>query len=263
MIQAYNFLYSWQLFPEKGTYEKGERPKSGTYKIGSTESRNELNIEMNWVTLENQAFSSTYSLIADGTFQPIVNDQIADKAKVNFIDSISFEIHFILAGEQTLTISHEIMPNGYLKVTENGHLEEGTVYKNISLYHKQMSVLPYSSSVSGAVIKPTEEGMIRHKSLTAMEEQTNMQLAQIRQQIELLALQAQEIQRRKELSVLIYSAKLNFTPVIGQTYYLYEKKNGDHFLSLVSPKEWGAHGPFKKAVATVKLLADHTWMEVN
>ncbi|MEN9953363.1 MAG: hypothetical protein RLZZ520_1631, partial [Bacteroidota bacterium] len=55
MIQAYNFLYSWQLFPEKGTYEKGERPKSGTYKISSTESRNELNIEMNWVTLENQA----------------------------------------------------------------------------------------------------------------------------------------------------------------------------------------------------------------
>jgi hypothetical protein len=96
-----------------------------------------------------------------------------------------------------------------------------------------------------------------------MEEQTNMQLTQIRQQIELLALQAQEIQRRKDLSILIYSAKLNFAPVIGQTYYLYEKKNGEHFLSLVSPKEWGTNGPFKKAIATVKLLADHTWMELN
>ena len=263
MIQAYNFLYSWQLFPEKGTYEKGERPKSGTYKISATESRNELNIEMNWVTLENQAFSSTYSIIADGTFQTLTDDQIAEKGKVNFIDSISFEIQLLLPNEQTLTILHEIMPNGYLKITENGQLENGIAYKNSSLYHKQMSVLPYSSSVSGAVIKPTEEGMIRHKALTAMEEQTNMQLSQIRQQIELLALQAQEIQRRKDLSVLIYSAKLNFTPVIGQVYYLYEKKNGDHFLSLVRPKEWGAHGPFKKAVATVKLLADHTWMEVN
>jgi peptidyl-tRNA hydrolase len=32
--------------------------------------------------------------------------------------------------------------------------------------------------------------MIKHKALTAMEEQTNMQLDQIRKQIELLALQA-------------------------------------------------------------------------
>jgi hypothetical protein len=126
-----------------------------------------------------------------------------------------------------------------------------------------MSVLPYSTSVSGAVIKPTEEGVIRHKALTAMEEQTNMQLSQIRQQIELLALQAQEIQKRKELSVLIYSAKLSFTPVIGQVYYLYQKKDDSYLLSMVSPKEWGTSGPFKKAVASVKLMADHTWVEIQ
>jgi hypothetical protein len=33
MITAYNFIGSWQLFPEKGTYELGNRPKSGIYKI--------------------------------------------------------------------------------------------------------------------------------------------------------------------------------------------------------------------------------------
>ena len=71
-----------------------------------------------------------------------------------------------------------------------------------------------------------------------------------------------EIQKRKELSMLIYAAKLNFTPVIGQVYYLYEKKDGNHVLSLISPKEWGSNGPFKKCEASVKLLADHTWMEV-
>ena len=61
---------------------------------------------------------------------------------------------------------------------------------------------------------------------------------------------------------IVYGAKLNFAPVIGQTYYLYEKKDDSHFLSLVGPKEWGGSGPFKKAVASVKLLADHTWMEI-
>ncbi len=84
---------------------------------------------------------------------------------------------------------------------------------NTEIYLKQMSVLPYSSSVAGAVIRPNEEGLIRHHALTAMEEQTNMQLTQIRQQIELLAIQAKEIQHRKELSILIYNARLSFNPV--------------------------------------------------
>jgi hypothetical protein len=124
-----------------------------------------------------------------------------------------------------------------------------------------MSVLPYAASVSGAVIKPTEEGVIKHKALVAMEEQTNMQLDQIRKQIELLALQAQEIQQRKDLSLKIYEARLSFTPNIGQHYYLYEKKDGQHLLSLVAPREWGSSLPFKRFVAAVQLLADHTWKE--
>jgi len=262
MIQAYNFLYSWQLFPEKGSYEKGDRPKSGIYKLSAAGERNHLQVEMNWVTLENLAFEAKYSILADGLKNKMLDGGIASEALVNFIDSINFEIHLFMENGGTLSITHEIMPNGYLKVTEKGQFENGDPYTNVSVYHKQMSVLPYSSSVSGAVIKPTEEGMIRHKALTAMEEQTNMQLAQIRQQIELLALQAQEIQKRKELSELIYNAKLSFTPVIGQVYYLYQRKDDSHFLSMVSPKEWGPSGPFKKAVATVKLLADHTWMEI-
>ncbi|XVJ68068.1 MAG: DUF2452 domain-containing protein [Lacibacter sp.] len=125
-----------------------------------------------------------------------------------------------------------------------------------------MSVLPYASSIGGVVIKPTKEGVIRHQALQAMEEQTNMQLDQIREQIELLARQAQEIVKRKELSMMIYDAKLNFRPVIGHIYHLYQKQDETYILSMVSPKEWGENGPFKQFIASAKLLADHTWMEV-
>jgi hypothetical protein len=96
-----------------------------------------------------------------------------------------------------------------------------------------------------------------------MEDQTNMQLDQIRQQIELLAKQAQEISKRKELSLMIYEAKLGFKPQIGHTYHLYEKKDGSHMLSMVAPQEWGKSGPFKQFLSSVKLLADHTWIEIN
>jgi len=262
MVQAYNFLAAWQLFPEKGNYEHGERPKSGIYKIESPEGKKELQIYHNWVTLENQALSSDYRVAADGSLNPFVQTELADQVQVNFIDSITFEIHFYKKGEAALHIVHEIMPNGYLKVIQQGLKENGTSYTNTEYYHKQLSVLPYSASVAGAVIKANEEGIIKHKALTAMEEQTNMQLLQIRKQIELLALQAQEIQKRKELSLMIYNARLSFKPNIGQVYFLYEKKDGSHMLSLIAPREWGSDGPFKKFIASVKLLADHTWMEL-
>lgn len=262
MIQAYNFLASWQLFPEKGIYELGERPKSGLYKIESVEDKKELLISHHWVTLEDHGFDSKFKITAEGGLHEFEDHTLADQTQLVFPDSISFEIHFYKKGQVVLHVVHEIMPNGYLKITQQGVRQDGSPYTNTEIYHKQFSVLPYSASVSGAVIRANEEGMIKHKALTAMEEQTNMQLEQIKKQIELLALQAREIQKRKELSMMIYNARLSFKPNIGQTYYLYEKKDGDHLLSLVSPKEWGPSGPFKKFVAAVRLLADHTWMEL-
>lgn len=262
MITAYNFIGSWQLFPEKGTYESGNRPKSGIYKIEATESKKEISISTNWVTLENQAFATAYTIIADEDVHVFADIDLADEVKTFFFNSICFETHFYRNKEVVLEVIHQLLPNGYLSVTQKGFTADNKPYINTEIYHKQMSVMPYSTSVSGAVIKPTEEGVIRHKALSAMEEQTNMQLDQIRKQIELLALQAQEIQMRKELSMIIYNAKLSFTPVIGNLYYLYEKQDDTHIVSMISPKEWGGNGPFKKLVAQVKLLADHTWMEI-
>jgi hypothetical protein len=261
MIQAYNFLASWQLFPEKGIYQTGERPKSGFYKIESNEAKDAISISHNWVTLENNAFTAQYSIKADGLLHSFENKELADQSQVTFTDTINFDIHFYQAGELVLHVTHHILPNGYLKITQLGK-KDNQDFGNTEIYHKQMSVLPYSSSVSGAVIKPTQEGVIKHKALTAMEEQTNMQLDQIRKQIELLAMQAQEIQKRKELSMMIYAAKLSFKPNIGQTYYLYSKQDDSFVLSMVSPKEWGGNGPFKSFEGAVRLLADHTWVEM-
>ena len=262
MITAYNFIGSWQLFPEKGTYESGNRPKSGIYKIEATESKKEISISTNWVTLENQAFASAYKITTDEDVHAFADTDVADEVKTVFINSICFETSFYRNKEVVLEVIHQLLPNGYLSVTQKGFTAEQQRYINTEIYHKQLSVMPYSTSVSGAVIKPTEEGVIRHKALSAMEEQTNMQLDQIRKQIELLALQAQEIQMRKELSMIIYNAKLSFAPVIGNLYYLYEKQDETHIVSMISPKEWGGSGPFKKFIAQVKLLADHTWMEI-
>lgn len=262
MVQLYNFSGSWQLFPEKGTYENGNRPKSGFYKIEPLDGSKGISIIHSWVSLENDAFTSAYKVSATGEREAFDDQNFADEVEVFFADALQFDVHFYTSGNRKLTITHALQPNGYLKVEQHGSDESGTSYTNTEVFHRQMNVLPYSASVSGVAIKATKEGVIRHKALTAMEEQTNMQLDQIRKQVELLALQAQEIHKRKELSMLIYGAKLSFKPEIGQVYYLYEKRDASHVISLISPKEWGPSMPYANFVAAVQLLADHTWKEL-
>jgi hypothetical protein len=200
-------------------------------------------------------------VIPDGELRAFENNELGDSIISEFLDSQTFETKFFRKELVSLKVKHEITPKGYLKVIQTHHNDLGEKFTNEEIYHKQLSVLPYSASVSGAVIKPTELGVIRHQALSAMEEQTNMQLTQIRQQIELLAIQAKEIQKRKELSMIIYDSKISFAPVIGQTYYLYETKDNTHLVSMISPKEWGKKSPYK-FLAAVKLLADHTWKEI-
>lgn len=262
MVQAYNFLASWQLFPEKCDFQFGVAPKSGNYKIDSVNNGKELSISTNWVSVTNDAFYAQYSVNPNGEKQPFDNQDLADTIVADITNASTIETQFFKDDTLVLAVTNEILANGYMKVTHKG-FENGEPFTNIEIYHKQMSVLPYASSAGSVAIRPTKEGVIKHKALSAMEEQTNMQLDQIKQQIELLARQAQEINKRKELSLMIYEAMLRFKPQIGHVYHLYEKKDGTYMLSLVSPKEWGGNGPFKQFLASVRLLADHTWVEVN
>ena len=119
------------------------------------------------------------------------------------------------------------------------------------------NVLPYGSSVSAPAFQAVDT--LKNKSLdvNAMEMQTDMQLDQIRQQIELLAQQAGKIQARKALSEQIYSAHMGFKPEINHTYYLYKKDADGNVLSMIAPHEW-RNCPYE-FLNKVLLLADHTW----
>jgi hypothetical protein len=263
MVQAYNFLASWQLFPEKSEFEYQVVPKSGNYKIESVQNGHALNFSHNWVNIENEAFYAQYCVIPNGLAQAFENHLLGNEVLAEINNGSCLTVQFSKDNKEVLKVVHEILSNGFLKVTHYGFKENGEAFKNIEVYHKQLSVLPYASSAGSVAIRPTKEGVIKHKALSAMEDQTNMQLNQIKEQIELLARQAQEIRKRKELSLMIYEAKITFKPQIGQVYHVYEKTDGSHVLSLVAPSEWGGgSGPFAGFVATVKLLADHTWIEV-
>ena len=66
-----------------------------------------------------------------------------------------------------------------------------------------------------------------------MEEQTEMQLDQIREQIELLRQQAKKVVQRRQASFDVYRAKIGFEPLVGRVYHLYERSNGETLLSMI------------------------------
>ena len=120
-------------------------------------------------------------------------------------------------------------------------------------------LLPYAHTAGGAVIKPDDMGKVKGRSMLAMRQQTDRQMNQLYEQMEVLARQAKLLADRKEISERIYDAAMGFEPIISETYYLYEKENGADLLSLVAPEEWGRSFKYSRFLAKVTLLADHTW----
>jgi hypothetical protein len=120
-------------------------------------------------------------------------------------------------------------------------------------------LLPYAHTAGGAVIRPEDMGKVKGRSVTAMRQQTDRQMNQLYQQMEILAKQAKALAQRREISERIYDAFMRFEPIIGQTYYLYEKEDGTDTLSLVAPTEWGRSMRYSRYLAKVTMLADSTW----
>lgn len=120
-------------------------------------------------------------------------------------------------------------------------------------------LLSFPHSVGGAMVKPEDQGKVMGRAMTAMKEQTERQLQQLYDQMQVLVKQANNIKSRVHVSERIYLSQMNFEPIIGQTYFLYENAEGENVLSMISPQEWGKKLPYRSFVAKVKLLADHTW----
>ena len=60
------------------------------------------------------------------------------------------------------------------------------------------------------------------------------------------------------LNLELYSATRSYEPVMGEVYHLYEKPDGELFLSLISTREWS-----KKYLYSGTLNSDGTWSKVT
>ena len=115
MVQAYNFLASWQLFPEKSEFEYQLVPKSGNYKIESIQNAHALSFSHNWVNIENEAFYAQYSVNPNGIAQPFDNQLLGNEVIAEVNNGSCLTVQFNKDNQEVLKVVHEILANGFLK----------------------------------------------------------------------------------------------------------------------------------------------------
>jgi Protein of unknown function (DUF2452) len=106
--------------------------------------------------------------------------------------------------------------------------------------------MPYPVSTLSPPIIPNDLTSFKSRGISEVERELQQKLTEIRETY-LAAID------HFNWNKLIYEADINFEPIIGQTYHLYEVR-GRKLLSMIAPDQW-----HHKHLATVRLNIDRQW----
>jgi hypothetical protein len=127
------------------------------------------------------------------------------------------------------------------------------------------NVTPYPTE-AGSVkfdlipVEKQKDLMINHARMYAQQEYDR-----IMELVVVLEKQAQQIKRRLEITDNVHAAEYQFSPVMGNAYWLvWEKRRQKTLLVHTGPKEWSTGIPEDYEYMTqVRYMGDHTWLEVD
>jgi len=91
-------------------------------------------------------------------------------------------------------------------------------------------VITYATSASSPVIKPLNTATWRNDGVDRVNKQFKSKFDELKKEYEAMMVQF-------EYNDLVYNAKFNFEPIIGEVYYLYNDKNEESFLSIIQPDQ--------------------------
>jgi len=89
---------------------------------------------------------------------------------------------------------------------------------------------PYGTSASSPVIKPLNTATWRNDGVDRVNKQFKSKFDELKKEYE-------DMMNQFEYNDLVYNAKFNFEPIIGETYHLYNNKKEESFLSIISPDQ--------------------------
>ena len=112
--------------------------------------------------------------------------------------------------------------------------------------------LPYGTNIGAPSISINNLSIWKNRGITSFNHVLKSKVEVIKSEYELLV-------KEYEINEMLYSAKYEFEPIIGQVYHLYEKDNRDEiFLSLVPPNTWK-----RKHLGSFKMNSEKVWSEIK
>lgn len=113
------------------------------------------------------------------------------------------------------------------------------------------AILPYASGVAAPKITTPDITSWKQNNINKVNHEIKSQFDQLKAQYEAMV-------KKYDDNQLVYGAKFSFEPIVGECYHLYLGKDGQHFLSVISPQEcnWDYVGTFR-------LSSEKLWEQVN
>ena len=135
---------------------------------------------------------------------------------------------------------------------------------NTLVHFFNRNITPYATSTVGpkfdlVPVAKQKDLMINHARMYAQQEYDR-----IMQLVAVLEKQAQDIQRRLDVTDAVYAAEYDFQIVMGNCYWLvWHKRHEKNLLVLTGPADWSTGVPVDyQYIMQVKYMGDHTWQEV-
>ena len=92
-------------------------------------------------------------------------------------------------------------------------------------------LMPYATNVGAPAIKVEDTISWKLANATKVNHQLQTRFNELKEEYKKLV-------DEYKWNELVYNARFNFEPVIGQTYHLYVGRDGNIFLSMINPTEW-------------------------
>lgn len=114
------------------------------------------------------------------------------------------------------------------------------------------NLLPYGIVPQAPAIQVPDVNLFRRDNTRSVQTYFDTKFRELQDQY-------QELLQEVRVNDIIYSARHNFVPLVGQTYYLYRIDQHDHMLSLIEPERWTRY----EFLGAYRMSSQNVWEPVE
>jgi len=113
--------------------------------------------------------------------------------------------------------------------------------------------MPYGDSVSAPAI--TEVDTTGYREIKSKEASAKLRgrYQELQEEFRQLVATSEDTQR-------MYDASVSFVPIVGQVYHLYRRENGDEWISMIAPDDFGRY--YHEYLGSYCLATDSVWERI-